>query len=104
MTFDKNMTAVRWFSVDNNWMDFIVVCDRSMAEKCRETINTAMDEWFDFAGDDGWCYGNYVEEKLMELFGNDYDWFIIYHNDEDGYDEEYEAGMDNLYDAFHYFD
>lgn len=105
MTFGKNLTAVRWFSTCNIWMDFIVICDKSIASNCERIIDDAMEEWFDFAGDDGYCYGDYVEEKLGENYKKGNDWFIVYHDDDEhDYDDEYERGMDNFYNAFHYFD
>ena len=47
----------------NDWMDCVFVVSKDDEEKAREVLEKAWDSFWEDG--DGWCYGNYLEDKLV---------------------------------------
>ena len=82
---------IRYFSIDNDWMDCVVTVSEEDFDRAKEVVRKAMGDWWEFLGDEGLCYGEAIELALTdeEILYN-----IRYHRsdtDETGGDwEEYE--------------
>ena len=61
-----NKKHLRYFSIDNDWMDCVITVNEEDVERAKEVIMTAMNEWWDFLGDEGYCYGDAIEEALTD--------------------------------------
>ena len=56
-------SVIRVQSQLNDWMDCVFIVSKDDEEKAREVLEKAWDSfWKD---GDGWCYGNYLEDKLV---------------------------------------
>lgn len=57
-------SVIRVQSSMNEWMDCVFVVSKEDEEKAHEVLSKAWDSfWKDV---DGWCYGNYLEAKMVE--------------------------------------
>lgn len=57
-------SVIKVSSVLNDWLDCVFVVSKDEEEKAIEVIKKAYDSfWKD---GEGWCYGNYLEAKLVE--------------------------------------
>lgn len=57
-------SVIRVQSSMNEWMDCVFVVSKEDEEKAHEVLSKAWDSfWKD---GDGWCYGNYLEAKMVE--------------------------------------
>lgn len=57
-------SVIRVQSSMNEWMDCVFVVSKEDEEKAHEVLSKA---WDSFLKDgDGWCYGNYLEAKMVE--------------------------------------
>lgn len=80
---------IRYFSVTNPWVDFIVVVDPKDTEKADEAIKTAM---IKFWNEDNYePYGDILERKLTE---SEIEYQVIYH-DSDDISSEYEEAWEH---------
>ena len=59
----SNTVCLRWFSVLNEWMDFLVLVPAWAKEVATEAIYAGMSEFWD---NDCLCYGDCVDDALME--------------------------------------
>lgn len=57
-------SAIRVQSSMNEWMDCVFAVSKDDEEKARETLEKAWDSFWEDG--DGWCYGNYLEAKMVE--------------------------------------
>lgn len=56
-------SVIRVQSQLNDWMDCVFVVSKDDEEKAREVLEKAWDSFWEDG--DGWCYGNYLEDKLV---------------------------------------
>lgn len=56
-------SVIRVQSQLNDWMDCVFVVNKNDEEKAREILEKAWDSFWEDG--DGWCYGNYLEDKLI---------------------------------------
>ena len=54
-------SVIRVQSQLNDWMDCVFVVSKDDEEKAREVLEKAWDSFWEDG--DGWCYGNYLEDK-----------------------------------------
>ena len=83
---------IRYFSIVNPWIDFVVTVNESDSAKATGAIYDGI-EAFCEDGDSGWCYGDYVETALTNA---DITYDIMYHDSEDmsdEYEEKWEASL-----------
>lgn len=92
----NNKKHIRYFSEMNEWIDCVITVNEEDVERAKELVITAMEEWWDFLGDEGLCYGDAIEDALTNA-GILYN--IRYHAaDMDNLDidsEEYEEEWEN---------
>lgn len=56
-------SVIRVQSQLNDWIDCVFVVNKDDEEKARDVLEKV---WDSFCEDgDGWCYDNYLEDKLM---------------------------------------
>lgn len=55
-------SVIRVQSQLNDWMDCVFVVSKDDEEKAREVLEKAWDSFWEDG--DGWCYGNYLEDKV----------------------------------------
>lgn len=85
---------VRYFSITNPWMDFVVIVEKDEKEYVRQIIYEAMDEYW---ASDFEAYGDVVERNLTEA---NISFQIAYHNpqdESDEYEDAWERYLDSLY-------
>ena len=82
-------SVIRVQSQLNDWMDCVFVVSKDDEEKAREVLEKAWDSFWEDG--DGWCYGNYLEDKVIEAV---YTWHPAI-NDTTGKDQ-----MKTLYTQF----
>lgn len=58
-----NESVIRVQSQLNDWMNCVFVVSKNDEEKAREILEKAWDSFWEDG--DGWCYGNYLEDKLI---------------------------------------
>ena len=76
---------LRWYSVDNDWMDCVITVNAKDADRAKRVVADAMDAWWD--DDQGAGYGEAIEEALTE---NEILYNIRYHrNDDIRWDEDW---------------
>lgn len=56
-------SVIRVQSQLNDWMDCVFVVNKNDEQKARDVLEKAWDSFWEDV--DGWCYGNYLEDKLM---------------------------------------
>lgn len=56
-------SVIRVQSQLNDWMDYVFVVNKNDEEKARDVLEKALDSFWE--DEDGWCYGNYLEDKLI---------------------------------------
>lgn len=56
-------SVIRVQSQLNDWMDCVFIVSKDDEEKAREVLKKAWDSFWEDG--DGWCYGNYLEDKLV---------------------------------------
>lgn len=56
-------SVIRVQSQLNDWMDCVFVVSKDDEEKAKEVLEKAWDSFWEDG--DGWCYGNYLEDKLV---------------------------------------
>lgn len=57
-------SVIKVSSVLNDWLDCVFVVSKDEEEKAIEVIKKAYDSFWEDG--EGWCYGNYLEAKLVE--------------------------------------
>lgn len=57
-------SVIRVRSALNDWMDGVFLVSPGDEEKAAEVLRKAFDSFWEDG--DGWCYGNYLEAKLVE--------------------------------------
>lgn len=57
-------SVIRVQSSMNEWMDCVFVVSKEDEEKAHEVLSKAWDSFWEDG--DGWCYGNYLEAKMVE--------------------------------------
>lgn len=57
-------SVIKVSSVLNDWLDCVFVVSKDEEEKAVEVIKKAYDSFWEDG--EGWCYGNYLEAKLVE--------------------------------------
>lgn len=57
-------SVIKVSSVLNDWLDCVFVVSKDEEEKTVEVIKKAYDSFWEDG--EGWCYGNYLEAKLVE--------------------------------------
>ncbi len=57
-------SVIKVNSVLNDWLDCVFVVSKDEEEKAVEVIKKAYDSFWEDG--EGWCYGNYLEAKLVE--------------------------------------
>lgn len=57
-------SVIRVQSQLNDWIDCVFVVNKDDEEKARDVLEKVWDSFFLEDGD-GWCYDNYLEDKLM---------------------------------------
>ena len=80
-------SVIRVQSSMNEWMDCVFVVSKEDEEKAHEVLSKAWDSFWEDG--DGWCYGNYLEAKMVEA-GIAFDAYYADTN-------EYEAMIDGLH-------
>ena len=60
----KKYKNLRWFSIMNPWMDFVVTVSTNDAEQTKKLIKKAIDDWWE--DDRGFGYGDFIEDVLEE--------------------------------------
>ena len=56
-------TCIRIRSEMNEWMDCIFIVSEEDAVRAEKVLQEAWDSYWEDG--DGWCYGNYLEDKLI---------------------------------------
>ena len=56
-------TSIRIRSEMNEWMDCIFIVSEEDAVRAEKVLQEAWDSYWEDG--DGWCYGNYLEDKLI---------------------------------------
>ena len=56
-------SVIRVQSQLNDWMNCVFVVNKNDEEKARDVLERAWDSFWEDG--DGWCYGNYLEDKLI---------------------------------------
>lgn len=56
-------SVIRVQSGTNEWMDAVFLVNKDDEEKARDVLQKAWDSFWEDG--DGWCYGNYLEDKLV---------------------------------------
>lgn len=59
-----NEGVIRVYSDMNEWMDCVFIVAADEAEKAKGVLTEAFDSYWEDG--DGWCYGNYLEAKLVD--------------------------------------
>ena len=64
-------SVIRVQSSMNEWMDCVFVVNKDDEEKAREVLEKAWDSFWEdgdsfWEDGDSWCYGNYLEAKMVE--------------------------------------
>ena len=67
-------SVIRVQSQLNDWMDCVFVVSKDDEEKAREVLEKAWDSFWEDG--DGWCYGNYLEDKLVNA-GIAFDAYVL---------------------------
>ena len=80
------MTAIRYYSFTNPWIDFMVTVLNDDVKRATEIIQNAMDMYWDYEYE---CYGDAVEGQLAE---NKIPYFIQYIPWD--HENDHELGMD----------
>lgn len=57
-------TCIRIRSEMNEWMDCIFIVSEEDAARAEKVLQEAWDSYWEDG--DGWCYGNYLEDKLIK--------------------------------------
>lgn len=57
-------SVIRVQSSSNEWMDAVYLVSKDDEEKAKEVLQKAWDDFWEDG--DGWCYGNYLEDKLVQ--------------------------------------
>ena len=87
-------SIVRYFSIINPWIDFIVIVNPNSARRAESTLDTAMNEYWE---SDFEAYGDIVEHYLRNA---NIQYEIVYHDpydESDDYEKAWEAYLDSLY-------
>ncbi len=92
----SGFSAVRYYSIMNPWLDFIVVFDEKkyQPQTIAGHIMSAMNEYWE---SDDLCYGDLLEIRFKE--NNVIDYMIIYHDDDDE-SPEYENAWESWLKRF----
>lgn len=56
--------VIRVQSSTNEWMDAIYLVNKEDVDKAKEVLQKAWDDYWEDG--DGWCYGNFMESRLIE--------------------------------------
>lgn len=56
-------SVIRVQSQLNDWIDCVFVVNKDDEEKARDVLEKVWDSFWEDG--DGWCYDNYLEDKLM---------------------------------------
>lgn len=56
-------SVIRVQSQLNDWIDCVFVVNKDDEEKARDVLEKVWDSFLEDG--DGWCYDNYLEDKLM---------------------------------------
>lgn len=56
-------SVIKVSSVLNDWLDCVFIVSKNEEEKAVEVIKKAYDSFWEDG--EGWCYGNYLEAKLV---------------------------------------
>lgn len=56
--------CIRVQSSTNEWMDCIFLVSEEEKERAKEVLQKAWDDFW--AHGEGWCYGNFLETKMVE--------------------------------------
>ena len=56
-------SVIRVQSQLNDWIDCVFVVNKDDEEKARDVLEKVCDSFWEDG--DGWCYDNYLEDKLM---------------------------------------
>lgn len=81
--------GIRYESLENPWIDFIVVVKKEDLEKAKRVILDAVDEYWNSEWE---CYGNCVENRLKY---EQIKYFMFYYDDENT-DEQYDLFWENF--------
>lgn len=57
-------TCIRIRSEMNEWMERIFIVSEEDAARAEKVLQEAWDSYWEDG--DGWCYGNYLEDKLIK--------------------------------------
>lgn len=57
-------SVIRVQSSMNEWLDCVFVVSKEDEEKAHDVLIKAWDSFWEDG--DGWCYGNYLETKMVE--------------------------------------